>query len=196
MKRARYVTPLLPCILLVLLSGCAAPLKKGIYLAPDFQPGAVSEINLLPPIDARIDKEVEVDLEKQLRGEIRSMLKRRGYKVSDSDRVDNMEQLTEDELKSALPGLIRRLGPPGARHVMVVLLLDVKTKFTFGSTGTAEVAGFIYDKESEKLIWRDKGIGKAGQGGLIGMAMKGMMDEQAISMANRNLVASIPKRSD
>jgi len=79
---------------------------------------------------------------------------------------------------------------------MVILLIDVNTKLTFGSTGTAEVAGFLYDVESEKMIWRDKGIGKAGQGGLVGMLMKGMMDEQAISMANYNLVASIPKCSE
>ena len=196
MKRARYATPLFTCVLIVLLSGCAAPLKKGIYLAPDFQSGAVSEIDVLPAIDARIDKGIEVDLEKQLRGEVESLLKNRGYKVSNSDRTDDIGQITEDELKSGAPELIRRLGPPGARHVMVILLLDVKTKLTFGSTGTAEVAGFIYDKEAEKLIWRDKGISKIGQGGLLGMAMKSMMDEQAISMANRNLVASIPKRPD
>jgi len=196
MNRVKNLMLLFLCLLIGLISGCAGSLKKGIYLAPDFQTTSVSEINLLPAIDARVDKEVKVNLEKQLCAAVKSLLEKKGYKVSISNNIDAIAQITEDDLKSGEPELIRQLGAPGASWVMVILLIDVNTKLTFGSTGTAEVAGFLYDVESEKMIWRDKGIGKAGQGGLVGMLMKGMMDEQAISMANYNLVASIPKCSE
>jgi hypothetical protein len=43
------------------------------------------------------------------------------------------------------------------------------------------------------MIWKDKGIGKTGQGGLIGMAMVSGMADQAIRMALRDLLASIPE---
>ena len=79
---------------------------------------------------------------------------------------------------------------------MVLSLVDVKSKLTFGSTGNAEVAGVMYDKESGTITWRDKGIGQVGQGGLIGMAFKGMMANSAISAALHNLLSSFPAQSE
>ena len=121
-------------------------------------------------------------------------MKSKDYQVTVSDDLgDGIEQILEDDLREADGEWIKRLGPAKSRWVMVLMLVDVTTKLTFGSTGNAEVAGFLYDKETGTLVWRDKGIGKAGQGGLIGMCMKGMMDEAAISNAMNNLLASIPE---
>jgi hypothetical protein len=77
---------------------------------------------------------------------------------------------------------------------MVLVLDDVVTKLTFGSTGNAEVSGFLFDKQAGEIVWRDKGIGKVGQGGLLGMAMKAGMDGAAIDAAVGNLIASVPTR--
>jgi hypothetical protein len=97
-------------------------------------------------------------------------------------------------LKAANPTWIGELKPDDARLILVIELIDVQTKTTFGSTGNAEVAGYLFDKDSKKMIWHDKGIGQVGQGGLMGMAMKAGMDEDAIRMALASLMSSIPKR--
>jgi hypothetical protein len=89
---------------------------------------------------------------------------------------------------------VRKLGPAEARWVMVVSLGDVTSKVTFGSTGNAEVSGYVYDKQDGKLIWKEKGVGQAGQGGLVGMMMKGMMKSAALNSAIDNLMRSVPKR--
>jgi hypothetical protein len=77
---------------------------------------------------------------------------------------------------------------------MVLMLVDVATKLTFGSTGNAEVAGFLYNKEAGTIVWRDKGIGQVGQAGLMFMLMKGAMAGSAIDVAMNSLLSSIPKR--
>ena len=77
---------------------------------------------------------------------------------------------------------------------MVVCLDDVTSRMTFGSTGNAELSGYLYDKQDGKLVWQDKGIGQAGQGGLAGMMLKGTMKGQALNIATGNLMRSVPKR--
>lgn len=184
-------------VLLVLsvLAGCATGVKQGIYLAPDFQASTITETVILPAVDLRVDKEVEVALEKQIRKAAAKILKNKGYLVAESDNLGDVGQIFEDDLRAAEPNWIKRLGPAGSRYVMVLCLVDVATKLTFGSTGNAELAGYMYDKEAGTVIWRDKGIGQTGSGGLLGMALISGMDEEAISIALGDLLASIPKRS-
>jgi hypothetical protein len=181
-------------VLILLVAGCAAPLKQAIYLAPGFEPAAIDEITLLPVQDLRIDREIEVNMEEQIRELGMEILEKKGYRVSLDDNIGNVDEITEDDLKSGNPKWILRLGPPGARWVMVLTLNDVTTKLVFGSTGNAEVSGFLFDKESGTIAWHDKGIGRAGQGGCIGCILKFTMDEAAIGAAVYNLLASIPKR--
>jgi hypothetical protein len=182
-------------VLILLVAGCAAPLKQGIYLDPGFEPTAIDEITLLPAQDLRIDRAIEVNMEKQIRVYGMKMLKKKGYRVRLDDNIGDVAEITEDDLKSGDPKWISRLGPPDARWVMVLTLIDVTTKFAFGSTGNAELTGFLFDKESATIAWWDKGIGRAGQGGCIGCLLKFNMDEQAIGIAVYNLFASIPKRA-
>jgi hypothetical protein len=184
----------LPLLLIYIVAGCTVPLKPAIYLAPGFQPPALNEIKLLPALDVRIDKNVEVNVQGKIREAGKKILESKGYRVSLSENIGDVVQIMEDDLKAGDSKWIKRLGPPEARWVMVLVLVDVTTKLTFGSTGNAEVSGFLYNKESGTIAWRDKGIGRAGQGGLIGMAMKGMMAGEAISGAISNLLASIPNR--
>lgn len=184
----------LSVVLVSVLAGCAAKLKPAVYLDSGFKPESIGQIVMLPAVDARIDKEVEVNLEDQLRGAAAKVLKGKGYDVVLTSAPSETAELTDDDLRAADTALIKRLGPPAARWVMVVILVDVKTKLVFGSTGNAEVAGFLYDKGNSTLVWRDKGIGQAGQGGLVGMLLKGAMDEMAISGAVNHLLASIPER--
>jgi len=177
-----------------LLSGCASPpLKIAINLDSEFQTASNNEVTLLPVIDSRVDKEIEVNFDEQLRDPVKALLENKGYVVSFSNDISDFAQITEDDLKSEYPEFIKLLDSSSASRVMVVMLVDVSTELTFGSTGNAEVSGFMYGNDSKKMIWHDKGIGKAGQGGLIGMFMKGSMGGAAINRAVANLLASIPK---
>jgi len=160
-----------------------------------FQPAALDEIVVLPALDNRIDKTIDVNIEKQIREVGVKSLERKNYQVTVSDDLGNgIAGILEDDLRAADSEWVKRLGPAKSRWVMVLMLVDVTNKLTFGSTGNAEVGGFLYDKQAGTLVWRDKGIGKAGQGGLLGMCMKGMMDEAAISNAMNHLLASIPEK--
>ncbi len=178
----------------LLTAGCAATLKNAVYLDPGFQSSAVQEITLLPIIDARIDTTFEVNMEKQIRKEVKDRLVSSGYRVNITSTKGTSEGLIEEKLKTADSQLIKQLGPPASRWVMIVFLNDVETKLTFGSTGNAEISGFLFDKETGTRIWQDKGVGQAGQGGLLGMMMKGASGDDAIERAVKDLVQSIPER--
>ena len=56
------------------------------------------------------------------------------------------------------------------------------------------MSGRLYDMEIRNVVLRDKAVAQTGQGGLIGMAMKGAMEQQAITMAALNLINSFPAR--
>lgn len=195
MNLFKYIIVIFSFIVFSLLSGCASPpLKEAIHRAPEFQSEPLNKVTLLPVIDSRLDREESVDLDDQLRDPIKEILEDKGYIVTVSNDRNAISNITEEDLKSDDPMIIKQLSSScSTRRLMVVQLIDVSTEMTFGSTGVAEIAGFAYDKELEKMIWRDKGIGKAGQGGLIGMMMISSMDGAAIDAAIRNLMASIPE---
>lgn len=187
----RRAVPL--CGLLV-LGGCATAIKPPLHLAPGFEFRAIEAIELLPVVDVRVDKTISVNLEKQIRAPVARDLTKKGYRVSQAVFTGEAGALTEEDLKEAKPEWVRRLGSSQARWIVVMCLVDVRTKLTFGSTGNAEVTGYLFDRQEGTLSWRDKGIGQVGQGGLLGMMMKSDMDNSAISAALGNVMASFPKR--
>jgi hypothetical protein len=150
-------------------------------------------ILLLPVMDARHDKKAGVNLEKLRNDAVRHFQHDR-YRLSKGAEADALTGLTTDDLKDATPELIGRLGETGDRWVMVICLDDISSKITFGSTGNAEVTGFLFDKQLGKLAWTNKGIGQAGQGGLLGMAIKPAMKGEALSAALARLLATIPSQ--
>jgi hypothetical protein len=186
-------------VLILFVVGCIVDTKLPPQLDPRFprlQPQLISHIVLLPALDARIDKKEKVDTQAQMCNRGKDKLKEKGYQVSLSDNMGEVTQIAEDDLKSADPQWIKRLGPSDARWVMVLVLVDVSTELTFGSTGNAEVAGFLFDKETGVEVWREKGTCQMGQGGLAGMAMKGLMGSWAIKEATNNLLLKFPRRSE
>jgi hypothetical protein len=182
-------------MMIVMLFSCTT-VKKAIYSVPDFPPPDLSNICILPPVDLRVDKKINVNFERQIRNASETLLARKGYKVNKSDELGTVNQILEEDLKTSNPEWIKELGPKDSQYVMVLCLVDVVSKLTFGATANAELAGYLYNKQTGNVVWRDKGVGSTGQGGLIGMATKGLMDEEAIGLALGNLLASIPKKSN
>lgn len=150
------------------------------------------KIVVLPAVDSRVGLKASVNLE-DIQKQVVKLLKKKNY-VAEAANSGAASEILEEDLKEAKPEWVKKLGPAEARWVMVVCLGDVTSKVKFGSTGNAEVSGYLYDKQDGKLIWKEKGVGQAGQGGLVGMMMKGMMKSAALNSAIYNLMSSVPKR--
>jgi len=173
---------------LFLLEGCAVT-QPAFYRASEFKPESIGQITLLPAVDARIDKQVAAHLEEPLRQKAATILKRKGYSVILSDSRESTA-LTNDSLRAADPALIKRLGPPDARWIMVLALIDLNV---VGNTDKVEVSGFFYDKEKGTLLWRDSAICLVGRGGIFGMLVNGGRGNIAISDTVNTLLTSIPE---
>ena len=180
-------------LLLCALGGAVCAAKKAPKMPPDPKFLAIANTSVLPIVDARAGTKAGVNLAGLQRNVVK-LLDRQHYPASAGGSGGSAGQIAEEDLQGATAAFVKKLGPADARWVMVVCLDDVASKITFGSTGNAEVSGFLFDKESGELLWSGKGVGQAGQGGLIGMGMKGMMKGEALDAALANLIARLPKR--
>jgi hypothetical protein len=103
--------------------------------------------------------------------------------------------VTRDALDAPTPEFIMALPPESAKWVLLLVLHDARSKMTFGSTGNAELSGYLFDREGGALVWRNKETAKVGQGGLLGMAFKGGMQKSAVTQAAQAVLGTFPARS-
>lgn len=176
---------------LICVVDCSASKKQKIPPDPKF--AAIENISVLPIVDDRAGDKANVNMGNLQRNVVKALQKKH-YSVTAADTTGDAVQIAVEDLEDAHPPYLKKLGPTNQRWVMVVLLDDVHSKITFGSTGNAEVSGYLFDKDSGELLWKGKGVGQAGQGGLMGMTMKGMMKGEALSAAVANLLSSVPTR--
>jgi hypothetical protein len=154
---------------------------------------AIQGVSVLPVVDARAGKKAGVNLEK-LQGHVVKALQQKRYPASAAGTSGQSGEIAIEDMDSADAAFIKKLGPADERSVLVVFLNDITSKLTLGSTGNAELSAYLFDKDGGRLLWRGKGVGQAGQGGLIGMPLKGMMKGQALDAAVVSLLAGIPNR--
>lgn len=179
-------------VLLTVICSVFSAAKKKEKLPPDPRFTAIESISVLPIVDARAGKKAGVNLE-NLQGGVVKVLKKKHYTAGAASTSGEAREIAIEDIEGAKPEYVKKLGPSSERWVMVVFLDDVVSKITFGSTGNAQLSGYLFDKDSGDLIWQAKGVGQAGQGGLMGMTMKGMMKGAALNAAMYSLLASIPK---
>lgn len=188
------------CIIIVLLaitlsfSGCASyPVLTPNYMASDFGSLGIHSISCVPVLDFREDRSKPLNLDAWVLKVARIVLTKRGYHVSIlSDRkiVAPLQTLPSAEMVDrAIAGFKPNAG---ARWVMVFCLVHARAKLTFGSTANAEMKAYIVDTQKGAVVWRDDAIGQSGQGGLLGMTMKGLMEETAIQTAADKLTYAVP----
>lgn len=181
-------------VLLLLIAICSveSAAKKKTKIPPDPKFVAIENISVLPIVDARAGKKAEVNMGK-LQGSVVNVLKRKHYVVGAVSNSGEAGEIAIEDVEGASPPFVKKLGPSGDRWVMVVFLEDVASKITFGSTGNAELRGYLFDKDRGDLIWKGRGVGQAGQGGLMGMTMKGMMKGEALNAAVSSLLSGVPE---
>jgi hypothetical protein len=188
------MTKRLKCGLMVLLLTGICAMNCPGKNPPDPKLMAIENISVLPIVDARAGDKKKVNMGDIQTTVIRLLNKKKHYPASAASTSGDVGQIAVEDLESAIPSYVKKLGPPDARWVMVICLDDVVSKLTLGSTGNAELSGYLFDKDSGELIWKGKGVGQAGQGGLMGMAMKGAMKGQALLEAIQKLLKGMPDR--
>lgn len=184
--------------LMLSCSACTPRVITPLYQDAEFAATHITEpVYLMPVVDLRLDKTKNLHLDDNARKWLSPGFEKKGYGrprlVADRKMV---EFLMEDDFTQPDSGLLATLGPSDARWLFCPVLHDFKSKITFGSTANVEISGYIVDKKRGKIVWRHKGIGQAGQGGLIGMAMKGMVEEEALDSALLTLLSAVPSKGD
>lgn len=184
------------CIVITFMA-CSPGIVTPLYQDAEFTKVPVAEsVYLMPVIDLRVDKSKNLRLDDNAFKHLSPAFEKKGFRplrvVKDRKLVESM---MEDDFTQPDSSYLATLGPAEARWLFFPLLHDFKSKLTFGSTANAEISGYIIDKKRGRIVWRHKGIGQAGQGGLIGMAMKGMVGEEAVNSALHSLAAAIPKNA-
>ena len=186
-------------LLLLLASGCASTpvaLKQADYLDPGFNRAEVDRIYLYPPIDCRVGKKgKKLNLDKVVYYHALNFLEQWNYRVAvtgDKAVSNELGQVpTAEGIAIALPGLNI---DSDKRWIMFFALLDSYHKVGFGSTGNAELVGFLYDNKEKKIVWRNKGEGQSGEiwNGLTSLYMAKEHERLAAQKAVAGILEAFP----
>jgi hypothetical protein len=189
----RFAYSLTAAAVAIGLVSCATPIPD--QLLPGFTPAEVDHVAVLPVLDNRIERAKARDYQKWvIREEVEPSLKHKGYSFTIYTDPSLVASVTRPQLANPSPEWIARLEPKHERWILLVAVNDSTAKLTFGSTGNAELQGFLFDKVRKSVVWREQAIGREGQGGLIGMTMIGVVERSAVEKAAKNVMASLPKR--
>ena len=195
--RNRNITLWSVVLVIGMFAGCAKPPQNpAIQVDPGFQPASIDLITMLPPIDARVDKSSKINLNTRLNKNARAELKKIGYASRIVESNGSESNINIEDLKAGDPEWIKQLGPSDTNWVMILVLGDVYSEITFGSTGYADVSGFLFDKRAGKRIWYDKGVAKVGAYGAVGLiGGKAVANNTALAVAVQDMIFSLPHRS-
>jgi len=184
---------LIVILLVALMSGCATT-KPADFVLAGFDSSTVNGVTVLPVSDHRIDQSKQLKLDDWVLPIAEKSLKKRGYVYTIERDRSLLSDISRDALEAPTQDFIASLPPAPARWVLVLVLDDSSSKMTYGSTGNAEMSGYLFDKQNAQLTWREKELGTTGQGGLVGMAMKGMMEKESILIATKQMFKRLPSR--
>lgn len=150
------------------LSGCVGPhVKPAQFISQDFQPQIIDCIYILPAMDGRLDKSLDLNwnkVDQSIHIWLQQGLKQRGYQFKIVKDRSLAATLTREDLQGPDGQRIRSVDLPEARWLLFLMIDDTYMKTGFGGTGSVELTGFLWDKTDGKLLWKHKAV--AGGGGL------------------------------
>jgi hypothetical protein len=176
-----------------LLSACSTTTPQPLRSAGGFSPVSMDTVYVLPVVDARTDKKLDLKVD-QLQKTVTDSLKRKRYDTVVLSGSHLLAGLTDEDLRDPTHDWIGQTGPSEARWMMLLVVTELSRKLTFGSTGNAEVSLAILDRHQGTVVWEDKALGRAGQGGLLGMMLVSTMDDEALATAVRQVMHKIPSK--
>jgi hypothetical protein len=175
-----------------LFAGCAAQQYVPIYADPDIENMNFDTITLLPVVDARTDKSHKFDIEGSIGDRVAKKLKSKGYTVIAAGTATDFSVIPDDEIAEMEPLELSSLGPEDATIMLVVFVNDASAKMALGYSFKMETTAILLNKPTKAMLWKDKGIGSAGQGGLAGCLMAGLTKDEAMSGAVDLMLKSFP----
>lgn len=196
MKIRHSLVTLILATTVVLASGCrTARPRQPIFVAKDFQSHRITEVNMLPVVDARRDTSVALDLQKVIGKPICAAMKKKGYLVVATNpcaqagaSIRDIGEMTPEELCA--------LGPTQAQTLLLVFVEDVYSQYSGLSYAfKVEMGGVLIDKANKQILWRDKMVGNQGQAGLPGVVNAPLNRSIALENAVNGLMKSLPSPS-
>lgn len=171
------------------------PFNPQFYDRQSFAPASVQTITLLPVADVRVDHTETIHPKTMdvLDMHFRDM----GYSPVVANEFGPAGTITEDDLEAPAPGWIRELGPAGAEWVFVFAVEDfVRRDKTFGSAHGVECAGYLFNRKSGRLVWRERTASQEGVGGLAGRMVPGYSRNFAQGACIASVLSQFPVRGD
>jgi hypothetical protein len=189
-----FVGTALCVVVAYLLGGCATVTPD--FLAPGFTAAEVDSLCVLPVVDHRIDQTKQMkNLDDWVIPLVKRRLKKKGYSYTIEKDRSLVEKVSRDSLETSTPEWIADLGPAGSMYVLMLVLEDSAKKLAGGSTGKAEMTGYLFDKSNRQVVWRKKDMERiSGGGGLVGLVALITIEHDAIVKATKKVMSAFPNR--
>ena len=189
----------IPCfylLCLIVMVGCASP-QKATYLSPSFDQKNIGSITILPIVDARIQRQFEIN-EPELRQIIYPVvewdLKEKGYAVEYSEEVTGVQCLKFGRSLNLDPECLRKVGPSHSMWVLVIFLQDFQMRSPYGGAVSAKMSGVLFDRSEGLLLWSDLEYAGLSQRELVGKNMETVIANDVIQICTQKLISSLPQR--
>jgi len=183
------------CVLaggVLLLAGCAST-RLPIKLDPAFSQRGIRSVALLPAVDQRADRSLNINLDHEMNARARKGLEKKGYRVLETAPIEH-DRIGISRLMDMDPSYLASLGPAEADAVMAIYVQDTLSNYKIMShVFTVEAIGTLVSKADQTEVWRDKGIGNVGQAGLISGLMQGLNQMSAMDDCVYGMLFTLPK---
>lgn len=173
-------------------AGCAAA-RLPIKLDPAFAQRGIRSIALLPAVDQRKDRLLNINLDYEMNVRARKGLEKKGYRVMETAPMEH-DRIGISRLMDMDPSYLASLGPADADAVMAIYVQDTLSSYKIMSyVFKVETLGTLVSKADQTEVWRDKGIGNVGQAGLISGLMQGLSRSTALDACVHGMLSTLPK---
>ncbi len=185
---------IISALFLINLQGCATTKRAPIYLDPSFTPNQIDAIVVLPVIDRRIDKSVEIDFHNQIHLTAAAWIERKGYIAVIPDTACGQHFPVSSEVLAMDSKAICALASDSLNFVLILYVEDILKKHSLFKYQTKmEVTGLLLDRHKQAVLWKDKGIGVHSGGGILGAIEAAVLyTNEGIDLAMSNLFQTLP----
>ena len=176
------------------VSGCSTVQKIPIKLDPNFSNKGIDTIVLMPVVDRRPEKSAKLNFENEILLPSKKILEAKGYTVVMPDKYSKDSNISSDQVAEMTTEELSALGPKGATAILFIYIEDVMDSYVvMAYTFKIEATGSLIYKQERSELWRDKGIGSYGQGGLMSGVTSGMDRGVALSQCLESMLVTLPK---
>jgi hypothetical protein len=190
------IAGLLGLVAICVLVECAAKPPVPIFVDPNLANMQFDNVTLLPVVDRRVDKSYELNLEGSIGDRVAKRLNKKGYAVDRPGAFSDTIQITPEEIAEMEPYELSTLGGGNSEYLFISYLDDASSKTALGYTFKMEATGILINRQNGAMLWKDKGIGSQGQGGMLGCMMSGVVKGEAMDACIDRMMATFPESPD